>query len=1352
MTKTSGTPSQEASWSSQGRKPQTPGDSDSDSSSAESLEVQSDDISMSDSDLLSELSAGRRRRKKRRASNSSDAGDDPGMKKEGSSLLEGGGDSASKLSSKKRVRNFLLDSDSDFESPVASSPARKKKRNLSTTSSGGDSDNILGSARKSAKKSRLAGILSSASDSDDESPQKYQLEFPNGDIEGHFDQSGSDASPAPDGSIKYATRKGGSGSSSDFDSDVVFLGRKKKRAPQRQVISDRGSETADSADEEARTKPARRRGRKSGDDFPRDFSRLGPRIRRGRVRRTVLGSSSSSDDREEAEEEAKGDREENEGSGEENSQEGSPDKGTPGRKRKKIRKLIATAKLDEKTREAQRLERERLDRLKKKAKDVKDDSQRLILEQDSDTKEVLVEVRHSLLERIMPHQRQGIKFLYDACVESLERLRSGQKSGAILAHCMGLGKTVQVIAFLDALLCVEESGIRRVIILAPVNTLHNWRNEFEKWISYDQCDYRLYMLTDTSVGRRLQKLLRWFQGGGLLFLGYDMYRNLAQGKRMKKKRREDFQRFLLDPGPDIIICDEGHVMRNSKSNLSQVLGQVRTRCRVVLTGTPLQNNLLEYYTMVNFVKPNLLGTIKEFKNRFVNPITNGQCRDSTPHDVRRMKMSAHVLHVLLAGTVQRRDYRVLTECLPPKQEYVLAIRLTPVQDQLYRRFLEHGTGMHTQQDLFTTFSTLAKVWNHPWVLKLSEDRQRERELEWESDEEDDDTSLGGFIVSEGSDVESPRAEPRRKGKRKKGKPHSSSTSRSTTPANDIIVIDDDDSTSPAPSSSGRTEWTLASHLAEHGYSLKQEQSSGGPQEPHNPTSISPPNAPVTSSAPGPSAVQPKTLSPTPNAPWYRDLLTGDMEGKLELSGKLQFLLGLLQEAEQLKEKVLVFTQSLLTLDLIESTLNKLENGDWTPGLDYYRLDGSTKADLRCSYMSDFNCKNNDRMRLFLISTRAGSLGVNLVAANRVVIFDACWNPSHDLQAVFRTYRFGQTKPIFVYRLLAKGTMEEKIYDRQVTKQSLSMRVVDEKQIGRHYTTSELHELFTYSPAPPPDPQLQSNKERPQADMVLCSLLDKLQPQCIISYHEHDSLLEHVFDEELSEEDRKAAWENHKAQMAAESKSYNMQALQSRLEEQMARQGPQSVVEADAQGSSVIMMLQTAVRHVKELVQLQQRQHQLSYQAQHPEAVHAQQELAVVNTMINEGYRKVAEGIEKVNNYLVLVNTGKITLPLEVTRNVNAFRQYLISELERFKSVSSSQALRLTPQVSSTTPRPGPGPGPSSQSQPTPFQATSLPPHGMGPPHSLNHHYHASQGQQLQSHWRISNNELQSHWRVPNSGH
>ena len=80
-----------------------------------------------------------------------------------------------------------------------------------------------------------------------------------------------------------------------------------------------------------------------------------------------------------------------------------------------------------------------------------------------------------------------------------------------------------------------------------------------------------------------------------------------------------------------------------------------------------------------------------------------------------------------------------------------------------------------------------------------------------------------------------------------------------------------------------------------------------------------------------------------------------------MSGKLLFLIELLKEAEKLKEKVLVFSQSLLTLDLIEEFLGKEENGDWTPGLDYYRLDGSTKAQIRTSNMTEFNKLNNNRL-------------------------------------------------------------------------------------------------------------------------------------------------------------------------------------------------------------------------------------------------------------------------------------------------------------------------------------------------------------------------------------------------------
>lgn len=96
----------------------------------------------------------------------------------------------------------------------------------------------------------------------------------------------------------------------------------------------------------------------------------------------------------------------------------------------------------------------------------------------------------------------------------------------------------------------------------------------------------------------------------------------------------NIRKCLLSPGADLVVCDEGHMLKSEKTNLSKSVYQVETRRRVVLTGTPLQNNLVEYHCMVSFVKPNLLGTLAEFKNRFVNPINNGQHKDSTEADVR----------------------------------------------------------------------------------------------------------------------------------------------------------------------------------------------------------------------------------------------------------------------------------------------------------------------------------------------------------------------------------------------------------------------------------------------------------------------------------------------------------------------------------------------------------------------------------------------------------------------------------------------------------------------------------------------------------------------------------------------
>ena len=102
-----------------------------------------------------------------------------------------------------------------------------------------------------------------------------------------------------------------------------------------------------------------------------------------------------------------------------------------------------------------------------------------------------------------------------------------------------------------------------------------------------------------------------------------------------------------------------------------------------------------------------------------------------------------------------------------------------------------------------------------------------------------------------------------------------------------------------------------------------------------------------------------------------------------------------------------------------------------------------------------------------------------------------------------------------------------------------MRVVDQMQIGRHYTFSELQELFTFTPASPPEEESAPLDNKPQDDFILSNILDHLQPKWVINYHKHDSLLEHIFAEELSEEERKLAWDNYNASKKMESHVYNV---------------------------------------------------------------------------------------------------------------------------------------------------------------------------------------------------------------------
>ena len=154
---------------------------------------------------------------------------------------------------------------------------------------------------------------------------------------------------------------------------------------------------------------------------------------------------------------------------------------------------------------------------------------------------------------------------------------------------------------------------------------------------------------------------------------------------------------------------------------------------------------------------------------------------------------------------------------------------------------------------------------------------------------------------------------------------------------------------------------------------------------------------------------------------------------IEASGKLQVVDKLLQKAIGQKDQTLLFSQFTSTLDIIEDFCV-------LRGIKFFRLDGSTPLEERDEYIDKFTAPDSE-CQLFLISTRAGGLGLNLMTANHVIIYDSDWNPQVDLQAMDRAYRIGQTKNVYVYRLITVSTVEEKIIERQAIKLKLDQVII-----------------------------------------------------------------------------------------------------------------------------------------------------------------------------------------------------------------------------------------------------------------------------------------------------------------------
>jgi len=525
---------------------------------------------------------------------------------------------------------------------------------------------------------------------------------------------------------------------------------------------------------------------------------------------------------------------------------------------------------------------------------------------------------------------------------------------------------------------------------------------------------------------------------------------IPANEKSKKKlmaMQPDFRKYLQSPGPDLAIFDEGHKLKNVESAISQTVALLETKRRVCLTGTPMQNNLIEYYCMTNFVKGNLLGEIKEFKMRFETPIKKGQMRDSDVFDVNMMRRRCHVLYTKLQGVIDRKDFNILKESLLPKYEYVINVRLTEKQLQLYQLYLDQECSSFNsrRKKLLANYHIFARISTHPFQVVIHQE-----EVKASQDSDLDDT-----IESEKEDEE------------------------------EAVPID------------------------------------------------------------------PETVDKTP-IDWYKHagIVQEEDRGDYSQSYKLLFLIEIIKQCEMVGDKLLVFSQSLESLRLIKRTLEALaptwfddghkavlkkshEQWGWKLNKDFLVINGSISSKDRDVIQKQFNRVDKPQIRICLISTKAGSLGTNFVGANRVVIFDQSWNPSHDRQALFRTYRFGQVKPVFIYRLVAHGTIEDRIYARQVTKESMSGRVIDEHQIRRHFIDADLSALYQlkideYDENKPP---LYTVPE----DELLANVFMKLK-EGIVNCLQHDSLLAHNEEEALTPEEMKLAWEEFESKKQGEAET------------------------------------------------------------------------------------------------------------------------------------------------------------------------------------------------------------------------
>ncbi|OJD24074.1 hypothetical protein ACJ73_04571 [Blastomyces percursus] len=592
--------------------------------------------------------------------------------------------------------------------------------------------------------------------------------------------------------------------------------------------------------------------------------------------------------------------------------------------------------------------------------------------------------------RVKPHQLSGIQFMWR------ELIKDEKRQGCLLAHTMGLGKTMQVISLLVSIANAAASdnpAVRnqipkalqhsRTLVLCPSSLIENWWEELLIWTPNDPATSRNIgpfrkILPTLQMEERLEGISSWYKEGGILLMSYDIFRALVLNKATKNRppvldsRVHGKVRKHLLEGPRIIVADEAHKLKNRNAGVAEACREFVSKSRIALTGSPLANNLSEYYAMIDWIAPGYLGDFVQFKAKYIEPIQEGLYADSSQWERRQSLKKLQVLKKDIDPKLNRADISVLKGSLPQKVEFVITVPLTPLQEQAYNAYIA-ALGAYDSVGnprLWDWLSILSLLCNHP-----------------------------GCFMEKLRD-------------RSKG-PQKPSSSRAS-PDTDSEIPED-------PSI--------------HHVLLSSEILAG-----------------------------------------LEKIFTTDMDmWSLELSHRALVADQIIERSIAARDKVLLFSHSIPTLNYLERVLKQA-------GRSYSRLDGKTPVATRQEATKNFNSDSDTQV--YLISTRAGGLGLNIPGANRVIIFDFQFNPTWEEQAVGRAYRLGQLKPVYVYRFLAGGTYEDIMHNRAVFKTQLAFRVVDKKNPIRWASKNVRDYLFKPKTVPQKDLSEFKGKDPAVLDKIL----------------------------------------------------------------------------------------------------------------------------------------------------------------------------------------------------------------------------------------------------------------------------